>query len=256
MSFPSTVAVDGISQLSTDGVGTISDLGGVSATWYIKEYNGATRATNLGATTNWVPVAAGATLAANKGYCIGLADALTGDYVLSIPLSSTLVTAVEAARTVPVGLYGEGTAPTSSVGWNLVGVPYLSNFIGSGLGVNYLTFYNGYYYEQYAKASVSNITPFTSFFIQASSGCTTNLAFAFGSRQLVKNVVETDQSEQLQLNLITATGMDHTNLIIDEAQTPAYEINQDLSKWLTTGTDKPQVYTVLGGLIMLTMHCR
>ena len=249
MSFPSAVVVNNITQLSTTGVGTISGLGAGGATWYIKEYDGASRATNYGATSNWVAISAGSTLTANKGYAIGLADALTGDHVLSIPLSSSLVTAAESSTTVSVGLYGEGSAPASSVGWNLVGVPYLSNFFGSGVGANYLTFYNGSTYDQYAKASVSNITPFSAFFIQASTaGSTANLPFTLGSRQLVKSEILTDQSEQVQLNLTTATGTDHTNLIIDSVQSPAYEINQDLSKWISTGTDKPQVYTVLGGL--------
>ena len=250
LSFPSTVAVDNITQLSTTGVGTISGLGAGGATWYIKQYDGASRATNLGATSNWVAVAAGANLQANKGYAIGLADALTGDHVLSIPLANTLVTAAEIATTVTVGLYGEGTGVAANhIGWNLVGVPYLSNFPGSGVGANYLTFYNGATYDQFDKASVSNITPFSSFFIQASAaGSTVNLPFTLGSRQLVKSIVETDAADRVQINVNTETGTDHTNLIIEDTQTAAYEINQDLSKWISTGTDKPQVYTVLGGV--------
>ena len=245
ISFPTNVAVNSITQVS--GTGT---LGAIGTNWWIKYYDGSTRATNGGATSNWVNMTAGQTLTANKGYIIGLANALTGNYVLSFPFAdASAVATAEVSKTVSVGLYGEGTAATSNVGWNLVGVPYLSKFDGSGVGAEFITVFNGATYDQYANTGIATLNPFGAFFIQASLlGTTANLAFNLGNRQLVKSAVANDLIDRVQLNLTTPTGSDHTNLIIDDSKSTGYVINQDLNKWMTTGTDKPQLYTCLGGV--------
>ena len=37
-------------------------------------------------------------------------------------------------------------------------------------------------------------------------------------------------------------------MILDDQQSTAYQIGQDLEKWIGTGTDKPQLYSVLGNV--------
>jgi len=61
-------------------------------------------------------------------------------------------------------------------------------------------------------------------------------------------MVDVETSDCVQLNLTSETGIDNTNLIMDDTQSPAYEINRDLEKWLTTGTNVPQIYTQLDGI--------
>lgn len=236
MSFPSTVTVASI--------GTQGGMTGVNTNWWIKRYNGSTRASAGTASTNWANVG-DATLTANEGYIIGLADALAGDYELTFTLDKTLLTAVENSRDVTVGTYVSGINATHS-GWNLVGIPYLRQFDGNGLGATYITKFNGTSYDQYAydDAAMDNMNPFQSFFIQASS---TTLTFASGSRHLVRSAVSNSFADRLKIEICSETGVDKTNLIIDEAQSPAYQINQDLEKWITTGTSQPQVYTLLNG---------
>lgn len=244
MSFPCDVAVDNITQVSGSGT-----LGALGTNWWIEYYDGAGRASNLGTQSNWKQITAGQTLQANQGYIIGLGNSLSGDYVLSFPLNKSLVSSPESSRTIAVSAYGEGTVAANHVGWNLVGNPYLSRFAGSGVGATYLTFYNGTTYTQSSNTSVSNIQPFDAFFIQASTaGTTANLSFAIDSRQLTRSMVEADLSDRVQLSIITSTGTDNTNLIMDSNQSPAYEINRDLEKWITTGTSNPQVYTQLDGI--------
>lgn len=248
MSFPSDVSVDAITQVSGSGT-----LGAIGTNWWIKYYDGAGRAVNLGTQSNWKQKNSGETLNANQGYIIGLSNSLTGDYVLSFPLNKSVVTSAENAKTVTVTAYGEGTStPANSVGWNLVGIPYLSKFAGSGVGAAYLTFYNGSTYTQSTNTGVSSINPFDAFFIQASTTgtnpTTTNLAFTLESRQLVRNIVDNDASELVQINITNSSGADNTNLIMDDTQSTEYEINRDLEKWLTIGTNTPQIYTQLGGI--------
>ena len=250
ISFPCNVAISSIAQISTTGVGTLGNLG---TNWWIKYYDGATRASNLGTASNWFEMTAGGTLEANKGYIIGLADALTGDHVLSFTLDKTLVEAAEIATTVPIGNYGEGSVADNHVGWNLVGSPYLSKFDGSGVGAKFLTFHNGSIYQPKLKTAIGrNINPFEAFFVQCNTfGLNitgTALTFSTDSRQLAKSMVETDLSDNVQLNFTTSTGTDNTTLIMDNNESPAYQINQDLEKWITLGTAYPQVYTVLGGV--------
>lgn len=239
MSFPSNVLIADIVKLS--GSGTLGELG---TNWWIKYYDGATRVSNLGTTSNWVNMPANGTLEANKGYIIGLANSLTGDYVLSFPLSKSLVNVAEPTRTVAVVNHGEGSVAPQHVGWNLVGSPYLSSFAGSSVGAGYLTFHNGTTYTQLTNTAVSSINTFSAFFVQASTaGTGANLSFATAGRQSAKSLVETSTAENYQLNVTTATGSDNTTLILDEAQTVDYTINRDLEKWLTTETNIPQVYT-------------
>jgi len=136
MSFPCDVSIDDITQISGSGT-----LGTIGTNWWIKYYDGASRATNYGLSSNWKQKNAGETLKANQGYIIGLDNSLTGDYVLSFPLNKSLVTSAESSKTVTIDAYGEGTStPANSVGWNLVGIPYLSKFAGNGVGATYLTF--------------------------------------------------------------------------------------------------------------------
>jgi hypothetical protein len=253
ISFPCDVAINSIIQVSTTGDGTLNTLGAIDANWWIKYYDGAARVLNLGTTPNWVSLSAGGTLFANKGYIIGLGNALTGDHVLSFTLNENLVKTAESATTVPISNYGEGLVASNHVGWNLVGSPYLSKFDGSGVGAKYLTFHNGLIYEPKLKTAIGrNINPFEAFFVQCNTvglnTTGTSLTFDTNSRQLTKSIVETDMSETLQLNITTSTGTDNTNLIMDNNESTAYQINQDLEKWITLGTVYPQVYTVLGGI--------
>lgn len=62
-----------------------------------------------------------------------------------------------------------------------------------------------------------------------------------------KNKVKSS-SDILQLTVTTTTGNDNTTLIIDDTQSPAYVIGQDMEKWIGTGTGKPQLYSILGGI--------
>ena len=60
--------------------------------------------------------------------------------------------------------------------------------------------------------------------------------------------MEQSLTQLVQLNMTTTTGTDYTSLILDDTQSNAYQIGQDMEKWIGIGTAKPQVYTVLGGI--------
>ena len=252
MSFPSNIAVN-----------NITFTGGYSYTlgtdYFIKYYDGDSRIENLGASSNWKNVSPGSTLNAGEGYIFGIASAIAADREVIFPLSNTDVQ-TESARLVNVTAHGEGvttnllgnTVGANHKGWNLVGQPYISKLAGAGVGsveLPYLVIYNGSGYDSYAKADVTTINPFTSFFVQANATlATTAVSFDLSSRQSLPSSVKNDTIDKVRFYFQTATGIDNTNLVLGNNQTTAYEIGRDMEKWITTGTTKPQVYTMQGGI--------
>ncbi|MEI8085183.1 MAG: T9SS type A sorting domain-containing protein [Paludibacter sp.] len=237
MSFPCDVPVSKIKQ--SDG----SSLGVLGTDWFIKYYDGAQYATNGNATVNWLNFT-DPTLLANKGYIFGLLA--VGVKELSFPLTKA-VAGVETLQTIPVTAYGAGTsAPTGRTGWNLIGQPYLSKFAGTNAGVNYMTYSDGTStYSQLAKADVT-IDPMSAYFVQVDANiASSGVSFALAGRQAAPSLVANEVSESVKLNFTNSTGVDNTNIVIDNAQSTAYQIGQDLEKWLVTGTSKPQVYTLI-----------
>jgi M6 family metalloprotease-like protein len=244
LSFPCNVSISGISK--SDG----SSLGILGTDWFIETYNGLTRASNSGTTSNWDDITnSGATLEAYKGYAIGLKTGV-GPYDVSFPLQSSLL-ASESARTVPVVAYGYGTAAVAQQGWNLIGQPYLSKYNSGYAGVPYMLLSGDATAQTYNTLSSSSpqlLNPFTAFFVQADNILeASQVSFATTGRQLSRAVAVQDRTE-IQLNLTTTTGTDNTNLIFDDNQTTSYVIGQDMEKWIGVGTDKPQIYTVLDGV--------
>ncbi len=215
--------------------------GTIDVDWFIQEYNGAHRAT-AGAGGNWSHITGG-TLTAKKGYIFGLKTGI-GTKTLSFPLDKALIQS-EAVSTIPATFY-DGSIGVNHKGWNLVGQPYLSKFAGTNVGLSYLTTWTGTSYDGRANTAVASINPFESFFVQVADN--NPISFAIEGRQPVRSMVDSDLSDRVQLNFASATGSDETNLILDNNQSTAYEINQDLEKWITTGTDKPQIYTRLDGI--------
>jgi hypothetical protein len=247
MSFPCDVAVD---QITGTGLGVLGN------DWFIKYYDGAQRG-NLGATgTNWKHIGESpvvldrTTLKAYKGYIFGLKsiDGIpTYERELSFPLNASILAAeTELARDVPVAANNAGNINVTNHGWNLIGQPYLSKFAGANVGVNYLTTWNGTAYVGKENNLVSGLNPFEAYFVQV--GSSTPISFAKAGRHLAPASVAIDLSDRVQLTFTSTTGSDNTNLIMDNSQSTAYEIGQDLEKWLTTETTKPQVYTLLSGI--------
>ncbi|MEI7502083.1 MAG: MBG domain-containing protein [Paludibacter sp.] len=227
--------------------------------WFIKYYDGAQRATGT-TSGNWkhitdAPLLADqTTLHAKRGYIIGIAS---GTMSLTFPMISNTTIAAEADKTIDVTYYGSANAGVaeSHKGWNLIGQPFLSKFnAGSSLATNlpYFVFSDGGDVKTYTAklpSEISNLNPFVSYFVQVDATIAADKAsFATNGRQLARSLVETELSDRVRIYFNTTTGSDNTNLLMDNNQTTAYQIGQDLEKWIGTGTAKPQIYTTLGGL--------
>ena len=249
MSFPCNIAVNDITFTGGYSYALGTD-------YFIKYYDGDSRIQNLGATSNWKNVTAGFTLNAGDGYIVGLVTGIGGDREMIFPLANANIQS-EPARTVSVTAHGEGittntlgnTVGANHKGWNLVGQPYISKLAGTGVGVNYMTLYDGSVYTTYANTDVTSIDPFTSFFVQADAALqASTVTFSLASRQSLPSSVRNDTIDRIRLYFTTPTGVDNTNLVLGDKQTTDYQIGQDMEKWITRGTDKPQVYTLLNGI--------
>ena len=241
MAFPCKVRLSDIRKSNGSSLGTLG------TDWFVKWYDGSARAVNLATVTNWKAITdVNTQLNAYQGYIFGLKDG-TGTIEMAIPLDKALVES-ESEQSIPVIAYGSGTSVgTNHKGWNLIGQPYLSKLKGSSVGFNFLTFSDGIStYSQQFNSAVSSIDPFAAFFVQA--GTTESVPFRLSGLQLSKSMVEQSSADVVSIQLSSAALNDNTTLILDDAQSPIYQIGQDLEKWIGTGTDKPQVYSILNGI--------
>ena len=243
MSFPCNVEISAITKSNGDA------MSGLGTDWFVKYYDGNKRSNDgVSNGTNWVSVTSG-TLTAKKGYIFGLKTGMPETELL-IPLNPSILLA-EAESTVPVLSYSTGIAAEVHKGWNLVGQPFLSRFAAqTGSNATFMIMPNndGKTYTVTSKAfgSLPQVNPFAAYFVQ--SGLNGNITFGLTGRQSIRSLVANNISENLQLNVTTATGNDDTYLVMDNDQSTTYQIGQDMEKWIGTGTDKPQIYSMLGGI--------
>jgi len=245
MSFPCSIKVGDIIRSDAGALVLNTDL-------FIKYYDGANRATHGigGAVVNWIAITNPTdSLVAYKGYVFGLRDGL-GVKELSFPLKNKIVASESKDRKIPV-LENAGSLGTNHNGWNLVGQPYLSKYAGANAtGVSFMTLTSDGLknYTTYSKiiGGLPTLDPFGAYFLQV--GAPDSIPFTLGGRQSAPSAITVNLSEVVQLNMTTDTGTDNTSLIMDNDQSAAYQIGQDMEKWIGTGTAKPQVYTVLDGI--------
>jgi len=232
LSFPCDVNV---SEITMNGGGVVDE------DFYILNFDGAAKASN-GDTNNWSHVTSG-TLSANKGYAFSL-KANSGTKTLSFVLDKN-ITQCETSTSVPATFY-DGNLGNNHKGWNLIGQPYMSKFAGSYVGIPYLTTWDGNSYVGQTKNRVNCIHPFEAFLVQVDN--TSSISFSAEGRQSVRSVVELLPKETIQLNMTNSTGSDFSSIILSDANSTEYEIGQDLEKWVTTTSTKPQIYSLMNGV--------
>ena len=241
MSFPCDVAVSSITKSNGD------PLANPGTDWFIKYYDGNKRANDgVSNGSNWVSVTSG-TLTAKKGYIFGLKSG-TPETELLIPLNTEIL-GTESESSIPVMSYNSGLAAEVHKGWNLIGQPYLSRFAaqtGSDAPFMVVPNIDGKTYSVKSKAigTLPEINPMSAYFVQSATDG--NINFGLNGRQSVRSLVEKNFTDYLQLKFSNNSGVDDTYLILDDNQSTAYQIGQDMEKWLGTGSDKPQIYSTLG----------
>ncbi len=254
MSFPCNIKVSDIKQANGSPMGTLGTQ------WLIKYYDGESRVQNLGKVSNWKSVLITDSLKANKGYAFGLNYDTPTTMDVAFILDKNLVEHPESNKSIGTIAHGKGMTTNSNnviigethKGWNLVGQPYLSKYQVSNTNVNLMLFADGLTGKTYSTIETFKgkiVDPFVAYFVQADAALeSSGITFSTSGRQSAPSAVAFDLSDRVQLNFTTATGTDYTNLKMDNNQSVDYRIGEDMEKWLGTGTAKPQVYTILGGV--------
>ncbi len=253
-------------------------LGVRGVDYVIKYYDGEGRANGQNA-GHWVEFT-GTTLKAGVGYILAVDASLNGDFndnpkkEFLFPMTKTLLENID--KTVTVGTWGVGdtTIGDNHKGWNLVGVPFMSNYnpisatglkvgtyedgdwndagtiftYNNSVTVPYVTMPNadGKTYTQ-KLASAQDLEPFKSFFIQVGKEgeIITDVAFSSSERlsKVARRVPEVDATLWIELKLKNSVDSDVTTIIVDEDKTSEYEIGSDLEKMIGYA-QKPQFYSL------------
>jgi hypothetical protein len=223
-----------------------TSLGAYGVDWAVFYYDGDARTVNLGQDQNWKKLL-GDRLVAYKGYAMALRTGM-GTVDVAFTLNKSIIEN-EIEHKVPVVAYGKDKSIANNhKGWNLVGQPYLSRYSGTNAGVEYMVFSKdgGNTYVSVPKLSGELVNPFTAYFVQADAALETNkITFDITKRESIKSIVTSDITDRVDIIVNSVSGTDKTGLIIDVDQSPAYVIGQDMTKWLTLGNSKPQIYTML-----------
>ena len=232
LSFPCNISV---SDISINGSGTVGD------DFYIYSYDGAGRAIS-GEADSWISFSSDS-LRANQGYAFRLKQG-AGAQTMTFKLNNSVVqTATEVST--PASFY-TGNSGDNHKGWNLIGQPYIAKLAGSGAGIHYITTHDGNSYTGQTNTLISTLNPFQAFFVQVDNS--TSIPFYLTGLQTIRSLANQYNSETLRLNMTNASGSYFSTLLFDNDRTSSYEIGQDLEKWLSTGTYKPQVYSRLDGI--------
>lgn len=215
--------------------------------YIIKRYDGLARATSgLNRDANWVVVPQTETLHPGVGYIMaaGVDEGHTSE-VIRIPLHTS-----SSKPTITAIAHGAGyDADEANIGWNYIGHPYLADVKAGGVQYVSVPTYNFSQYDQ-LETNETILTPEWGFFVQVSENTTITFAPKATTLPLYAPARTTgedgESAVRAAIRLTDEQGAHtRTNLIIDNAYTPAYEVNADLVKMFGDAYTM-EVYTLSG----------
>ena len=237
-----------------------------TTSWTIRRYDGQKRA-NGEAGSTWVKLGANDILEAGKGYILQ-ANRYDGNYQYYSGLTFKALNNgnknsifVAANANVPLKEYNGEFAHNRS--WNLIGNPYPCYYDTRFLGYNSpITVWNvdRETYNAYSPLDDAYILcPGESFFVQCPQGVK-GIDFDKSGRQATNKVRDSEASRATSMagnqrtivNLLISTVdgavSDRTRIVLNDDASIQYEMDKDASKFISTDTSNPQIYTVFNGV--------
>lgn len=225
--------------------------------WVIRKYSGADRAAaRMDAT--WQNMTADSTLHAKEGYILQLTSQNESRVELTFPaVDNSNKNRYFAADDVQVPLSKYVAEFSHNRSWNLVGNPYPAYYDSRLIEHSGpITVWDGDNYVAYSLEDDSYVLkPGEAFFVQRPDD-EAAMVFAAEGRQLDETAVSRTLARRLApagrtvVNL-TLTGdslADRTRVVLNDEASPAYELERDASKFMSSNPDAPQLYSQADGV--------
>lgn len=224
--------------------------------WVIRKYAGENRAAGLMDTT-WVDLTADSVMHANEGYII-MTNRDDNNYpVFSfMAQNNTNKNNIFSTGAVEIALKEYQSEFAHNRSWNLIGNPYPCFYDTRRMDFNApFTVWNGYGYTAYSTIDDAYILqPFEAFFVQRPVD-SSSITFNPEGRQLTSAVTEIQPAAYvsaakavkrsvINLTLGDETYTDKARVVINEDAAKAYEMTRDASKFMSSNTSVPQLYSV------------
>lgn len=224
--------------------------------WVIRKYAGENRAAGLMDTT-WVDLTADSVMHANEGYII-MTNRDDNYYpVFSfMAQNNTNKNNIFSTGAVEIALKEYQSEFAHNRSWNLIGNPYPCFYDTRRMDFNApFTVWNGYGYTAYSTIDDAYILqPFEAFFVQRPVD-SSSITFNPEGRQLTSAVTEIQPAAYvsaakavkrsvINLTLGDETYTDKARVVINEDAAKAYEMTRDASKFMSSNTSVPQLYSV------------
>ena len=232
----------------------VSDVTTETGQFVIRTYDGALRNTNNSATGNWKNMTGDEVITAGTGFIFQTSqDTWTTFKALKTGTNHVFKTTSDEP-TIALALNNDNLEATAAnTGWNFVGNPWLTYF--NNHLMNYTAPFCYYDNNNNRYETVSNdddfaLWPNMAIFVQCPSGVS-GIGFPGVGRQLTSEITtqqarkRTASNRQL-LDIQVSDGelYDKTRLVLNSDANADYEIGLDASKFISTETMCPQIYSL------------
>lgn len=222
--------------------------------WVVRKYAGENRAAGLMDTT-WVNLTEDSVMHAYEGYII-MTDRDDDYYPMVVfpAQNNTNKNNIFSTSAVEIALKEYQAEFAHNRSWNLIGNPYPCFYDTRRMQFNApFTVWNGYGYTAYTTTDDAYILqPFEAFFVQrpVDSG---SITFAAEGRQLTsvaaENLLMAYANGQVKRSVINLTlgneeYTDKARVVINGEAVRAYEMTRDASKFMSSNTAVPQLYSI------------
>ena len=235
----------------------VGDIETEDGKFAIRTYDGAKRNTTDATNDNWTRLGADDVVTAGTGFIYQTSKETWSTFkALKGGTNNVFKTSANELTTALAANNSNASASAANTGWNMVGNPWQTYY--NAHKINYTApfcYYNmngGTYEAVSIEDDDFALQPHQAIFVQCPSGIS-SIGFPASGRQLTDEITEQNGTrsaadpDRLLFDLQIAYGTDFkdkTRLVVNEKASLGYEIGRDASKFMSDGTQCPQIYSL------------